>query len=540
MVYGGKPSTGCKNCRRRKIKCDEQRPACAQCTSTDRVCPGYAHLFDLVLRDQTEAVTQKAQRKRRREPASARGAATAAEQGKTAAQSSGQPPEGNLPPSSAIATTATSGFSLPRSFQEPPEQRAVNAFITNYVLIPRHPYSRRGYLDCLLPLYQNTRHDSLLSLATAAMALAIEGGSPSTEHYRQLSRSYFGKALLKTSKAIRDPIESVKDETLMAVLLLSFYERVLATSEATQISGVHDTGAVALVKHRGKENGKSELSARLLLAVDHCIQTASPFAKTSADLDSLRPTTFDNAASRLTSLSARLSDLMAFANPLLRNFKEFPSHDQLMGILDFATSVEAQVSSWPSFVPADWAWRPSHSFDSLPSHERKLYVYNRRVDIYHDIWVANIWNSYRSAMLMIQYLILQTLAFLNPDPISPLGHRIVTAILKVQEMCDDICGTVPFNLGTKTYGGASDKAETKYPDDGIHKPSSDYRKSAAGLGGWFLMEPLKTAAKAICLREGQQDWILRQIERIQRIYTIRKPIEAAVADMPSPSCPGGR
>ncbi|KAL8717037.1 MAG: hypothetical protein Q9181_008363 [Wetmoreana brouardii] len=143
-------------------------------------------------------------------------------------------------------------------------------------------------------------------------------------------------------------------------------------------------------------------------------------------------------------------------------------------------------------------------------------------------------------MLMIQYLILQTLAFLRQDPSSPLGYKIVAAILKVQEMCDDICGSVPFNLGTKTYGGPSDKAETRYPDDGVNKPSSDYRKSAAGLGGWFLMEPLKTAAKAICLREGQQDWILRQIERIQRIYTIRKPIEAAVADMPSPSCPGGR
>ncbi|KAL8721580.1 MAG: hypothetical protein Q9181_007678 [Wetmoreana brouardii] len=331
MVYGGKPSTGCKNCRRRKIKCDEQRPACTQCTSTDRICPGYAHLFDLVLRDQTEAVTQKAQRKRR--PANARGAAAAAaEQAKNEAQSSGQQPRGNFPPSSAIATTA---ISVPRSFQEPPEQQAVNAFICNYVLIPRHPYSRRGYLDCLLPLYQNTRHDSLLSLATAAMALAIEGGPPSTQHYRQLSRSYFGKALVKTSKAIRDPVESIKDETLMAVLLLSFYERVLATSEATQISGVHDTGAVALVKHRGKENGRSELSARLLLAVqtqvvDHCIQTASPFKKTSADLDSFRPTTFDNAASHLTSLSAGLSDLLAFANPLLRNFKQLPSPDQLM------------------------------------------------------------------------------------------------------------------------------------------------------------------------------------------------------------------
>ncbi|KAL8684918.1 MAG: hypothetical protein Q9218_008072, partial [Villophora microphyllina] len=205
--------------------CDEQRPACTQCATSDRICPGYTHLFDLVLRDQTELVSRKAQRKRKRQPASnAKRTPTDNVSPKTADSDSPQPNR-KLPPSSAIiATTATTGYSLPKSLHEPPETQAVNAFISNYVSIPRHPYSRRGYLDCLLPLYQNTRHDSLLSLAVAAMALAIEGGPPSSQHYRELSRSFFGKALVKTSRAIRDPVESVKDETLMSVLLLSFYE----------------------------------------------------------------------------------------------------------------------------------------------------------------------------------------------------------------------------------------------------------------------------------------------------------------------------
>ncbi|KAL8708409.1 MAG: hypothetical protein Q9220_006699 [cf. Caloplaca sp. 1 TL-2023] len=510
--------------------------------STDRTCPGYAHLFDLVLRDQTESVTKKAQRKKKNDPANAKGTATATTSSpKTADQRAYQLKAA----SPAIATTASSGFLLTRSLHEPPEKQAIHLFFTDYVLIPRHPYSKRGYLECLLPLYQNTRHDSLLSLATTATALVVEGGSPSTQHYRQLSRSFFGKALVKTSRAIRDPVESVKDETLMSVLLLSFYERVLATSEAKQISGVHDTGAVALVKHRGKENGKSELSARLLLAVqtqvvDHCIQTAAPFGKTSAALDSLRPDAFENAASRLTSLSARLSDLMAFANPVLNNHEVFPSEAQLIEILDLAGDVEAQLSTWPDFVPEEWAWKVSHTFDDIPSHQRKLYVYNRRADIYHDIWVASIWNSYRGTMLMIQYLTLHSLGMLRPPPTSPYMPKIGAAIFTVQQLADDICGSVPFNLGTKTFGGPKDRQEVRYPDDGVNKPSSDYRRSAAGLGGWFMIEPLKIAAKAICLREGQQEWILKQIERIQRIYTIKKPIDDPTSAMPSPSCPGGR
>ncbi|KAL9584742.1 MAG: hypothetical protein Q9212_001932 [Teloschistes hypoglaucus] len=547
MVYGGKPSTGCKNCRRRKIKCDEQRPECTQCTTTNRLCPGYTHLFDLVLRDQTKSVSLKAQQRKSKKQSATNNAQKTGTSHCIAESHNSLQPSGRLPPSFAIiATNATTGYlSLPTALHEPPEQQAVNAFISNYVSITRHSYSSRGYLDFLLPLYQNTRHDSLLSLATTAVALTVEGGSPRFRHFRDLSHSHFGKALLRASKAIRDPVESIKDDTLMSVLLLSFYERVLAVAESKQISGVHDSGAVALVKHRGKQNGNSELSARLLLAaqtqvVDHCIETSAPFGKTSAALDSLRPTNFENAASRLTSLSALLTDLMAFANPILRNYHATPSEDQLLQILDYASDVEAQVSTWPDYVPDEWGYKPSHTFDELPSHESKLYVYNRRCDLYQDIWVANTWNSYRSTQLMIQYLILQSLAYLNPDHSSPLGRRIATAIARVQELCDDICASVPFNLGNKTFGGPSDRKDVRYPDDGTNKPSEEYRKSAAGLGGRFLLDPLKMAKKAICLREGQSEWIGRQIERIQRIYMLRKPVEAGVDEMPGPKCPGGR
>ncbi|EJT69699.1 hypothetical protein GGTG_12582 [Gaeumannomyces tritici R3-111a-1] len=36
-----KTKTGCRNCRQRKIKCDEQRPACTQCVRSRKECTGY-------------------------------------------------------------------------------------------------------------------------------------------------------------------------------------------------------------------------------------------------------------------------------------------------------------------------------------------------------------------------------------------------------------------------------------------------------------------------------------------------------------------
>ncbi|KAG8529693.1 uncharacterized protein KY384_005174 [Bacidia gigantensis] len=35
--------TGCKTCKVRHIKCDEEKPACANCKKTGRICDGYAH-----------------------------------------------------------------------------------------------------------------------------------------------------------------------------------------------------------------------------------------------------------------------------------------------------------------------------------------------------------------------------------------------------------------------------------------------------------------------------------------------------------------
>ncbi|KAM0418788.1 hypothetical protein ACHAPT_012298 [Fusarium lateritium] len=40
-----KARTGCHTCRIRRVKCDEGRPACDRCLSTDRICDGYPSVF---------------------------------------------------------------------------------------------------------------------------------------------------------------------------------------------------------------------------------------------------------------------------------------------------------------------------------------------------------------------------------------------------------------------------------------------------------------------------------------------------------------
>lgn len=79
-------------------------------------------------------------------------------------------------------------------------------------------------MDVLAPLFTNAPCGSVLALATSAVSLAIAAGDPKCFRESILSRKQVGKAMIMIHKAIEDPIESLKDETLAAVLVLGLYE----------------------------------------------------------------------------------------------------------------------------------------------------------------------------------------------------------------------------------------------------------------------------------------------------------------------------
>lgn len=167
----------------------------------------------MVLRDQTESVRRKAERKKQK----GRHENKNTEPDGSQIQWDSICVDGEVDPSAV-------DLILPRCLAENPQEFAIFSFFNQFVLVSFHPDGQRGFLDCLLPLYTATRHDSLLSVATAAVALTISGGAPWRKADFQLGRLMFGKALRMAAAAIQDPTASTEDETLMAVLLLGFYE----------------------------------------------------------------------------------------------------------------------------------------------------------------------------------------------------------------------------------------------------------------------------------------------------------------------------
>ncbi|CAK7210054.1 hypothetical protein SEUCBS140593_000698 [Sporothrix eucalyptigena] len=59
MVFCGKASLSCKNCRIRRIKCNKLEPECSQCIRAGKKCPGYRDQLSLMFRDETVKVRKK-------------------------------------------------------------------------------------------------------------------------------------------------------------------------------------------------------------------------------------------------------------------------------------------------------------------------------------------------------------------------------------------------------------------------------------------------------------------------------------------------
>ncbi len=419
---------------------------------------------------------------------------------------------------------------VPRMFNDFPEQEAICAFFLDFVLLPRHPDSVRGHLEHLLPLYKKASPDSPLSLATSSVALAISGGTQTRQNDQQLARTVFGRALRKTSTAIRDPVDSLKDETLMAVLLLGLFERINAKSEAykthTNMTSTHNAGAAALVKHRGRENCKSPLAVGLLFAVrtqlvEHAIEEGIAFKRCPDRLSAIFKSLPQNAAARLTSATINIADLRSCAKSALLLPRSPASEKEVNDLLEYAISIDLLVAAWPESVPEEWHWRSGDTFPVPPHTPPSAFTYNDKKDIYLDLWVMSIWNQYRAARIKIQSIILSCIGWLSTPYEEQWYWRSVYAKMIIQEMADDICASVPFALGTKTFGGPGDREGVEFPFVEGRRASDEHRRAAAALGGWHLLDPLKSAIRATGLRGGQREWMGAQMERIGRIYALQ-------------------
>lgn len=190
-------------------------------------------------------------------------------------------------------------------------------------------------------------------------------------------------------------------------------------------------------------------------------------------------------------------------------------------LLDQAIELNERLIKWTRTLPGDWKFVATDKLEFPTGCLKHHFVYQDRIDVYTDLSIATTWNSYRVTRLRVLTIILSCIATL-PEPLTDaIRGQTFIARRSLQELVDDICGSVPFHLGTKICPGTDDRPSVEYPYV-IRKAGQELRRSCAGLGGWELIEPhyepLKNALMVDCLRAGQKEWIIEQLSRIGRLY----------------------
>ncbi|KAF2478056.1 uncharacterized protein BDR25DRAFT_250586 [Lindgomyces ingoldianus] len=548
MVYTGKPSRGCQMCKNRRIKCDEKRPICGQCQKSGRTCPGYPDEFDLVFRDENKAMERK------RKTSGSGSKSVGGSQGSPSSVSpsstfeispgasppsfaessrSRTPPDASqgqlvvIPPYQVPPDQATfQAFmwslehGVPPTITTSPEVEAVPFFFRNFVSLPQQAESMRGFLELLVPLYNQARPSSALHQATSAVALAACGNYPGRQDLLREAATAYGKALRQLNDDLKDPAVSKSDETVLAILLFSLYETIMSTNDTITAWANHVDGAVALTKLRGAEQFKNPMSHAVFRAVrtmmiTSCVQRSKPIDTFPGQHGWVgTENNEENAANRLTLICIDLPNIRARATALTTAPHNNAQRSEALAILEFAQMVDANLQQWSNTLPPDWQYTTVAMVYDMPEDLSTAEQWSGPQHVYEDVHIASIVNDYRVCRIFCQSVIIACINYLGLDADSPLNDAYNSAVFFVQQMVDEICACVPFHLSYDMQPVAK-----KLGQDQAGKSLPSYsHPPAEALGGYFMVWPLYVAANAETVPKRQRDWLSGRLFNIGKTF----------------------
>lgn len=273
-----KRSTGCFECRKRKVRCDEAKPECNTCLRRGTKCPGYRPLQSFILHkfeDQNERPSIIKEDDNRYRYANHK----AEEEEPTSADSEKELVEYLQPPG-----RRPSGAPVLRQVSPIAIERVQHVGELIWLYLPRsdaHTLPPPSALMLTIPQLPATS-DVLLAAVDALSAAQLAVANRNYPLVNR-SRSLYGTALSKMMTAIQYPSRALEDETLLATYLLTLYEvgHSECTNKETRLTlnqvfvGItsghgffyHVQGLLHLLKQRGPKSFNNRLTMQLFHAI---------------------------------------------------------------------------------------------------------------------------------------------------------------------------------------------------------------------------------------------------------------------------------
>ncbi|KAI1145917.1 hypothetical protein F4825DRAFT_224813 [Nemania diffusa] len=554
MAYRGRPSTACERCRSRRMKCDHGVPSCTQCIRARVECPGYRNPLDLKFRDQSEEVIRHC-----RLPTSKKLKET------SIAVSSRD--------GTAAATSIISNSALAHSAQQ---NLAKQAIFVNYIT----GGSRCGHMSYLVPLIEDSRNMTANAALDAVALAGLSNVRLSTQTMLRAQREYI-TVLSQINRALKDPILCKTDDTLAAVVLLGIYEVITCTDNSYIDRWVkHVDGAAKLIEIRGSDQLArreglgmfTHLRTQIILSRIYQERYTSPIlSQLNEEVEKYRDPE-DRVLDHLSTVVIRLADFCAD----VKNKRIAKPSD----IVRTALGIDADLVSLLINVPPSWSYTTVQIPTLDEGYNTTQAVWGSHYHIYRSIAAASMWNNYRSARIVIQELIYDTLGGLEgPKQHStstnyPQQHNLASQCRQtILQLAEDICASAPFHFGLEmnengmfegalsTPPGQSNSSTTStstqspslrtsssqsMPPNSTHGvPSSNEGArptsmpsshllghipgpfEVVGAGGFTLMWPLLVAANSGVVASGLREWITTCLDKIGHSMGINQALAMA-------------
>ncbi|GFF32115.1 hypothetical protein IFM46972_03439, partial [Aspergillus udagawae] len=364
MVYCGKPSKACLECRVKRRRCNLSRPSCGQCLRAGAKCGGYRDPRSLLFRDQSAQVICQA------------GTAQPGVHKRNVAENQLGPEKPRQCQQKLILSCMNQSiFNLTSNNSLASKDEPLQLFVQHYLLDDTPPSGDRS--NCFEFIYSRTPAHSYLSSAVDAIGIASLANLHHAPHLRQAAHDKYAFVLREIRLALANPDYISLDQVLVTVMLLNLFETVTCENASLSSWNQHLGGALAIIQLRKPNQLQDSIMRNIFLhlrreIISSCLQQKasipSTMARWMAEFRTFE-TVYERPSGELADIITRICTIVSSVE------KHICDTEACVEYIPDILSIDEALTSWSAKYTNGWT-SPEGSRDARQAHTEQHSLYH--------------------------------------------------------------------------------------------------------------------------------------------------------------------